>query len=121
MRRKHNPDLIPFAKDLRKNMTREERHLWYDFLRTYPLRFQRQKVISDYIVDFYCADAGLVVELDGSQHFEPSEIQKDAERTAFLEQYGLRILRIPNIEINRNFQSVCAYIDLQVKQAKDLE
>ena len=116
MQRKHNPGLVPFAKDLRKNMTREERHLWYDFLKADPVRFQRQKIIANYIVDFYCAEATLIVELDGSQHFEADEIRKDAERTAFLEEYGLRILRIPNIDISRNFQSVCEYIDLQVKQ-----
>lgn len=117
MHRKHNPDLVPFAKNLRKNMTREERHLWYDFLKNHPFRFQRQKIIANYIVDFYCAEAKLVIELDGSQHFENEELQRDAERTAFLEQYGLKILRIPNIEINRNFQSVCEYIDLQIKEA----
>ena len=70
---KHNHDLVPFAKSLRNNMTKEERHLWYDFLRCYEFRFQRQKVLGKYIADFYCAKASIVVELDGSQHYDPKE------------------------------------------------
>ena len=69
MNGKHNKTLTPIARKLRKDMTREERHLWYDFLREYPIRFLRQKVIGSYVVDFYCAAAKLVVELDGSQHY----------------------------------------------------
>ena len=117
MQRKHNSQLVPLAKQLRKEMTREERHLWYDFLRSYPIRFSRQKILGKYIADFYCAMAQLVIELDGSQHYEDSGIQKDAERTAFLEAYGLKVLRIPNCEVNRNFQSVCTYIDEMVRQS----
>ena len=98
-------------------MTKEERHLWYDFLRTYPVKFTRQKVLGKYIVDFYSAEAKLVVELDGSQHYEKSGIEKDLTRTAYLEQYGLRILRIPNNDIHKNFYEVCEYIDHQVKQS----
>ena len=114
---KHNPSLVPLAKQLRKNMTKEERHLWYDFLRDYPLRFLRQKAIGHYIVDFYCAKAQLVIELDGSQHFEPEEIQKDADRTAFLESYGIQVIRIPNNDVTQNFPGVCEYIDTAVKQS----
>ncbi len=114
---KHNPTLVPLAKTLRKEMTKEERRLWYDFLRTYPIKFLRQKVIGKYIADFYCAKAKLVIELDGSQHFEPGNAEKDHERTAFLEQYGLTVLRIPNNEVNRNFEAVCEYIDRIVKQS----
>ena len=113
---KHNAKLTPIAKKLRKNMTKEERHLWYDFLRDYPVRFFRQKVLGRYIVDFYCAKANLVVELDGSQHYEIDEQEKDAERTAFLEQYGLRVIRIPNNAVNENFRGVCEHIDNLVKQ-----
>ena len=98
-------------------MTREEKHLWYDFLRTYPVRFSRQKVLGKYIADFYCAEAKLVIELDGSQHYEGGNVEKDAERTAFLERYGLTIIRIPNNEINRNFRGVCEYIDTAVRQS----
>lgn len=117
MQSKHNKDLVPRAKQLRKEMTKEERHLWYDFLRGYPVRFSRQKVLGRYIADFYSAEARLVIELDGSQHFEEDNLLKDAERTAFLEAYGLRVIRIPNNEVNKNFQSVCENIDAVVKQA----
>jgi len=115
MERKYNRENIPKAKVLRKNMTKEERHLWYDFLRDYPVKFYRQKVMGRYIVDFYCAKAKLIVELDGSQHFEEAGIQYDAERTAFLQEYGLTVIRIPNNEVNKNFAGVCAYIDDLVK------
>ena len=117
MQPKHNKDLVPLAKQLRKEMTKEERRLWYDFLRGYPVRFSRQKVLGKYIADFYSAKARLVIELDGSQHFEESNLAKDAERTTFLETYGLRVIRIPNNEVNKNFQGVCEYIDAVVKQA----
>lgn len=113
--RKHNPNLTTNARTLRKNMTKEERHLWYDFLRGYHVRFLRQKVIDRYIVDFYCHDARLVVELDGSQHFDPANIQQDRLRTMQLESRNLKVIRIPNNEVNRNFRSVCEYIDLCVK------
>ena len=117
MQSKHNKQLVPLAKHLRKEMTKEERHLWYDFLRTYPVRFLRQKVLGKYIVDFYCAEAKLVIELDGSQHFEDTNIAKDQERTNFLESYGLSVIRIPNNEINNNFRGVCQYIDITVRQS----
>ena len=117
MQSKHNKQLVPLAKQLRRDMTKEERHLWYDFLRTYPVRFSRQKVLGKYIADFYSAEAKLVIELDGSQHYESDKMEKDAARTAFLEAYGLKVLRIPNNEVCRNFQGVCAYIDAAVKQS----
>ena len=114
---KHNKSMVTNAKVLRKNMTMEERHLWYDFLRSYPVKFTRQKVIGPYIVDFYCPKANLVIELDGSQHYEDETIRKDAERTAFLEQFHLTVLRIPNNEIHSNFQGVCQHIDWLVQQS----
>ena len=117
MQSKHNKQLIPFAKQLRKEMTKEERHLWYDFLRTYPVRFSRQKVLGKYIADFYSAEAKLVIELDGSQHFEEVNTEKDTERTIFLEGYGLTVIRIPNNEVMRNFGGVCEYIGTVVKQS----
>ena len=117
MQYKYNKKLIPFAKNLRKNMTKEERHLWYDFLRDYPVRFVRQKVLGKYIVDFYCASAKLVIELDGSQHYEPQEAALDQARTAFLEEYGLQVVRIPNNAVMENFRGVCEYIDNLVKQS----
>ena len=117
MQRKHNKSIVPNAKLLRKNMTKEEKHLWYDFLRTYPIRFLRQKVLGNYIVDFYCAEANLIIELDGSGHYTEQGKQYDKERTTFLEGYGLKVIRIPNTEIHKNFRGVCEYIDLIVKQS----
>ena len=117
MERKHNHEIVPAAKMLRKNMTKEERHLWYDFLRSYPVKFLRQKILGKYIVDFYCAEAKLIVELDGSQHYEDKGMKYDTERTTYLEQYGVRVLRIPNNEVSRNFSGLCEYIDFAVKQS----
>ncbi len=117
MQSKHNKQLVPFAKQLRKEMTKEERHLWYDYLRIHPVRFSRQKVLGKYIADFYSAEAKIVIELDGSQHYEDENSEKDTERTAFLESYGLTVIRIPNNEVNRNFRGVCEYIDLMIEQS----
>ena len=117
MQFKHNKQLVPLAKELRKEMTKEERHLWYDFLQTYPVRFSRQKILGKYIVDFYSAAAKLVIELDGSQHYEADHLEKDAERTAFLEGYGVTVLRIPNNEVFSNFRGVCEHIDTAVRQS----
>ena len=116
MQKKYNSQLVPFARQLRSEMTKEERHLWYDFLRTYPIRFSRQKVLGKYIADFYSAKVGLVIELDGSQHYEEKNMEADAARTAFLEGYDLKVIRIPNNEIAQNFRGVCEYIDSVVKQ-----
>ena len=98
-------------------MTKEEKHLWYDFLRTYPVRFLRQKVIDGFIADFYCHKARLVVELDGSQHYEPSGLLKDAVRTQKIENRQLTVIRIPNNAVRVNFRGVCEYIDLCVKES----
>ncbi len=117
MQWKHNKQLVPFAKQLRKEMTKEERHLWYDFLRSHPVRFSRQKVLGKYIADFYSAEAKLVIELDGSQHYDEENKEHDAERTAFLQSYGLTVIRIPNNEVCRNFRGVCEYIDTAVRQS----
>ena len=116
MKYKHNQELTYNAKLLRKNMTKEERHLWYDFLKNYPVRFLRQKVIDSYIVDFYCAQAGLVIELDGSQHYEEAALLYDKVRTEQIENRNLTVLRIPNNEISKNFSGVCEYIDHIVKE-----
>lgn len=116
MERKHNPSLTANARKLRKEMTKEERHLWYDFLKDYPVRFLRQKVIDNYIVDFYCNKARLIIELDGSQHYEPKGMMKDQIRTAALEDRNLLVIRIPNNAVMQNFSGVCEYIDQCVLQ-----
>ena len=106
--------LIPRAKELRKNATRQENHLWYDFLRAYPVRFQRQKSIGNYIVDFYCHSARIAVEIDGSQHYEEKASAYDGERTAFLRSQGVQVLRFTNREMDTRFEAVCLEIDKQV-------
>jgi len=111
----YNKANIPLAKALRKDMTPWERKLWYDFLRNYPVRFQRQKAIGNYIADFYCAKAGLVLELDGGGHYTAEQTDKDAVRTEALESMKLTVLRISNLDIDRNFTGVCEYIDRTVK------
>ena len=117
MQRKHNPNIVLTARMLRKNMTKEEKHLWYDFLRDYPIRFVRQKVLGKYIADFYCAKAKIVIELDGSGHYTEEGKQYDIKRTAFLEEYGLKVVRVLNSDIINNFRAVCEYIDIVVKQS----
>ena len=111
-----NPKLSSNARTLRKNMTKEERHLWYDFLKELPIMVHRQKVIGDYIVDFYIADFKIVIELDGSQHYEESGMQKDMIRDAYLTSKGLQVLRYTNLDINRNFQGVCEDIWAHLKK-----
>ena len=114
MDRKHNNALVPYAKALRKDMTKEERHLWYDYLKSHSVRFVRQKVLGKYIVDFYSAKAKLVIELDGSQHYEEKAQAYDAARDMYLQAYGLSIIRIPNSEINDNFDGVCEYLNAKI-------
>ena len=114
---KYNGHHIPLAKKLRKEATPQENHLWYDFLRNYPVRFQRQKAIGEYIVDFYCHRAKLVVEIDGSQHVEPEEIAHDTQRTKDLEQLDLHVIRFNNRQINEEFDAVCTYIDVVVNNS----
>ena len=113
----YNKNNINSAKNLRKNATPQENHLWYDFLRKYEVRFQRQKAIGDYIVDFYCFRAKLVIEIDGSQHFTEEEMSYDQQRTEFLEKLGLQVIRISNRQINEEFRSVCEHIDAIVKNS----
>ena len=116
MDRKHNSKILPFARNLRKNMTKEERRLWYDFLRDYPVKFTRQKILGKYIADFYCAKVNLVVELDGSQHFEEEGLLNDEKRTEYLAQFGIKVIRISNLDILKNFEGVCVYINKIVNQ-----
>ncbi len=106
----NNPKLTDFAQKLRKNMTKEERRLWYDFLKCQPLTFNRQKVIGRYIVDFYCAGAQLVIELDGSQHCEKAGVSRDTERDEYLRGLGLTVCRYSNLDVMRNFEGVCTDI-----------
>ena len=102
-----NPQLKAFSQALRKNMTKEERRLWYAFLKTLPIPVHRQKAIGNYIVDFYCARAKVVIELDGSQHFESNGKLHDTARDVFLQNQGITVLRYSNLDVNRCFRRVC--------------
>ena len=110
-----NEKLKKQSQHLRKNQTKEESLLWYNFLRKYPHTFRRQYIIGSYIVDFYCHRAKLVVELDGSQHYFDQTVEYDKRRTAFLENLGLKVLRFANAEVLNNLRSVCEMIDMVVK------
>ena len=107
----------PLAKALRKNATRQEKHLWYDFLSTYPVKFRRQRMIDNFIADFYCKEAKLIIEIDGSQHYSMQGLQEDQYRTDILEGYDLKVIRITNQQIDKNFYQVCLYIDQIVKES----
>ena len=101
---------IPVARMLRKNLTPEEKHLWFDFLREFPVRFRRQERIGNYIVDFYCSKAGIVVELDGKWHNEESAQEYDFEREEYLKSLGLIVLRFENVDVHMNFNNICNII-----------
>ena len=103
------------SQELRKNMTKEERHLWYDFLKTYPVQFRRQYVIGPYYVDFFCYQAKLIVELDGSQHCEPEQLEYDNKRTEYLEKQGYCVVRFSNRDVMGQFRGVCTAIDNAVQ------
>lgn len=112
----YNKNMIPRAKSMRQPMTKQERHLWYDFLSGYSPRFQRQKTIGSYIVDFYCHEAKLVIELDGAQHYEENTMEYDAVRTECLNAAGIEVLRFPNAAVDRDFTAVCAMVEQCVKK-----
>lgn len=114
-------NLNSLAKDLRKNMTPEEKHLWYDFLKNYPVQFNRQKVIGEYIADFYCKKANLVIEIDGAQHFEHENSEHDKVRTEYLNSIGIEVIRFLNKDIKYNFENVCKYIDINIKKQMGLK
>ena len=113
--KQYNKENIPLAKILRKNMTPWERKLWYEFLREYPIRFQRQKAIDNFIADFYCHKAKLIIEIDGSEHYTEKGIKADNFRTEILEGYDLRVIRFTNRQVDTNFNGVCEHIDTTVK------
>ena len=112
---KKNGNMLPTAKMLRKNMTVHERKLWYMFLRNYPVKIYKQRIIESFIVDFYCASARLVIEIDGSQHFTAQGIEYDKERSTIIEAYGLKVLRFTNYEVDTAFRSVCETIDEEIR------
>ena len=112
----YNGDLKIIARDLHKRMTKQERHLWYDFLKSYEYQFYRQRIIDRFIADFYCPAAKLVVELDGGQHYTEKKMLDDEHRSLIINQYGIHVVRIPNNEIDNNFYNVCTYLDSVIKK-----
>ena len=108
------------ARKLRREMTPHERKLWYLFLQRYPVKIYKQRIIDRFIVDFYCASAKLVIEIDGSQHYEEQGMAYDGERTAILESYGLKVVRYSNREIDRHFREVCDQIDYIIRERQAL-
>ena len=114
-----NNKLLERARELRRDMTPQERKLWYLFLRHYPIKFYKQRIIGSFIADFYCYAAKLIIEIDGSQHSESQGKTYDVERTAILESYGLSVLRFSNREIDRSFSQVCAIIDKEIQNRRE--
>ncbi len=117
----YHTKLIPYARNLRANMTTEEKKLWYDFLSSYPIRFQRQKPIDTYIADFYCHKATLIIELDGSQHYEDKNRKYDEVRTIILNNLGYTVMRFTNLDIRNEFEGVCIAIDKVIKEKLGIE
>ena len=114
-----NEKLTPISQMLRKEMTKEEKHLWYDFLKKLPFDVKRQKVIGKYIVDFYIPKYKIVIELDGIQHYTDENIKADAERDSFLHDRNILVLRYPNADINKRFEGVCTDIAMKIKDMND--
>ena len=112
----YNAGLKDRSRQLRKNMTRQERHLWYDFLRDYPIKIYRQRSIDRFIADFYCSCAHLVIEVDGEQHYMSDGMERDAERSAILQKYRLTVIRVSNADVDHNFSGVCSFIDCRIKE-----
>lgn len=112
---KKNNELLNIAKILRRNMTRQEKHLWYDFLQNYPIKIYKQRIIDNFIADFYCHQARLVIELDGSQHSTKEGQLRDAARNEILEKYGILIIRFSNQDIDKDFRRICDIIDQVIK------
>ena len=108
--RKRNKNLNQTAVSLRKNMTKQEKHLLYDFFKGYPLRIYRQRIIGNYIADFYCSKAKLVIELDGEQHYEKDNLEYDELRTKYFNSIGIDVIRFLNYDIDNNFEEVCSIV-----------
>ena len=111
-----NTKLLPRAKEMRRNMTKEECHLWFDYLRGYKPRFKRQRIVGNYILDFYCEQAMLAVEADGSQHYEAERMYYDGERDLYLLNQGIIVLRFSNRDIWERFEGVKLQIDTAVRK-----
>jgi very-short-patch-repair endonuclease len=112
-----NNSLLENAKSLRQNMTKQEKRLWYDFLRSYPVKIYKQRIVGNFIADFYCHKAKLVIELDGSQHYTEDGKAYDKQRTEILKEYGFTVLRFSNRDVDKNFEGVCFIIDKTIRES----
>ena len=112
----HNKELTQLAQTLRRGMTKEEKQLWYQFLRNYPVQFKRQVTCGQYILDFYCPKAKLAIELDGAYHKHPDTAENDMRRTEYLNSVGIYVMRFPNRDIWQDFKRVREQIDYMVRQ-----
>ncbi len=113
----YNPKMLERSRSLRKEMTPEEKHLWFDFLRSYPVHVYKQRSIAEYfIADFYCPRAKLVIEVDGGQHFSEEGRTYDDMRTAIIEQYQIEVIRVTNSDVMKNFEGVCRMIDRCIQE-----
>ena len=121
MEKKHNKELNPYIKKLRKNMTATERKLWYCFLRNYPVKFYRQRIMGEYIVDFYCSKAKVIIEVDGYFHYAEERIPYERRRTEYLNSLNFKVLRFTNANINEDFEDVCRIIDNVIRSRVDGE
>ena len=110
-------NLLTNARKLRKNMTKQERHLWYDYLKNTDKHWYKQRVIGPYIVDFYCEACRLALELDGSQHYDDARYTYDEERTEYLNEHGITVLRILNKDLDMRFEEVCGLIEEMTSQS----
>ena len=115
-----NGEMLPRARELRHNMTQQEQKLWYRFLRKYPVKIYKQRIVESFVVDFYCSKALLVIEVDGSQHYTEQGEAYDLERSAVLERYGLLVLRFSNLEVEQEFDGVCTLIDKTIQSRMNL-
>ena len=113
---KKNNKLLENARSLRREMTRHEKHLWYDFLQHYPVKIYKQRIIDNFIADFYCHRARLVIELDGSQHYTPEGKSYDEARTEIIDQYGIKVIRYSNLDIDEKFNGVFFEIDKIIQE-----
>ena len=116
-----NSEMLPRCKELRKSMTKQERRLWYEFLRDYPIKIYKQRSIDRFIVDFYCSRAHIAIEVDGGQHYSPDGMQYDSERSAVLARYGVTVIRITNEDVDNRFTTVCEQLDKTIKAALNNE
>jgi len=112
----YDKEKVEIARQLRKNMTPQEKHLWYDYLSNYPLKIYRQKIIKGYIADFYCSKVKLVIEIDGSEHYTPESMEYDKQRTCAMNSEGFEVIRFTNVEVDSNFEGVCYAIDMKIRK-----